>query len=139
MSEEAKTYSLRHTLERPHVNWWGVAAFIIAGEGGIRLLAFWSLHKLQEAFSPDITFAECYCGASLLFLLLFGKPAIIGCIRIYQRYAPESVRRKCTCKPSCSEYAILALRKHGLWTGLYKSYIRLTRTCRNGQYLVDYP
>ena len=100
MSEEAKTYSLRPTLERPHVNWWGAAAFIIAGEGGIRLLASWSLHKLQEAFSPDITFAECYCGASLLFLLLFGKPAIIGCIRIYQRYAPESVRRKCTCKPA---------------------------------------
>lgn len=139
MSEEASMHGLRRPLERPRVNWPAILAFAAAGEGGIRILASWSFHKLQEGFFPEITFAACYAGASLLFLLLFGKTIAIGCIRIYQRYAPESVRRKCTCRPSCSEYAILALRKHGLWSGLHKTYIRLTRTCRSGQHLTDYP
>lgn len=67
------------------------------------------------------------------------KPALIGAIRLYQRYAPERVRRKCLFKPTCSEYAILAIEKYGVIRGLYKSYIRLFKKCRGRIYRIDEP
>jgi putative component of membrane protein insertase Oxa1/YidC/SpoIIIJ protein YidD len=41
--------------------------------------------------------------------------------------------------PTCSEYAILALRKYGVIVGLYRIYIRLAKTCRGNVYRTDYP
>lgn len=67
------------------------------------------------------------------------KPALIGAVRLYQRYAPERVRRKCLFKPTCSEYAILAIEKYGVIRGLYKSYVRLFKKCRGRTYRVDEP
>jgi putative component of membrane protein insertase Oxa1/YidC/SpoIIIJ protein YidD len=67
------------------------------------------------------------------------KRWLVMVIELYQRYAPEETRRKCTLMPSCSEYAILALYKHGVIVGLYKTHVRLTRACRGGEYRVDYP
>ncbi|KAA5217934.1 membrane protein insertion efficiency factor YidD [Bacteroides finegoldii] len=64
---------------------------------------------------------------------------LIGIVKLYQRYAPEETRRKCLYKPTCSEYAILALKKYGLVKGLYKIYIRLFKTCRGIEYGIDYP
>ena len=67
------------------------------------------------------------------------KPAVIGAIRLYQRYAPERIRRRCLLKPTCSEYAILAIKKYGLIIGLKKTYKRLNITCRGTIYHIDYP
>lgn len=67
------------------------------------------------------------------------KSAAIGCIRLYQHYAPEEIRRRCLFKPTCSEYAILAIQKYGLIIGLIKAYIRLFRKCRGNIYRIDYP
>lgn len=67
------------------------------------------------------------------------KPAAIGAVRLYQHYAPEDVRRRCLFKPTCSEYAILAIRKYGLIIGIFKAYIRLFKKCRGNIYRIDYP
>lgn len=67
------------------------------------------------------------------------KKAVIGCIRLYQHYAPEEIRRRCLFKPTCSEYAILAIKKYGLIIGLIKAYIRLFKKCRGNIYRIDYP
>lgn len=67
------------------------------------------------------------------------KKAVIGCIRLYQHYAPEQIRRRCLFKPTCSEYAILAIQKYGLIVGLIKTYIRLFKKCRGNIYRIDYP
>lgn len=67
------------------------------------------------------------------------KKAVIGCIKLYQHYAPEQIRRRCLFKPTCSEYAILAIQKYGLIIGLIKSYIRLFKKCRGNIYRIDYP
>lgn len=67
------------------------------------------------------------------------KSAVIGCIRLYQHYAPEEIRRRCLFKPTCSEYAILAIKKNGLIIGLLKTYIRLFKKCRGNIYRIDYP
>ena len=71
--------------------------------------------------------------------LLCLKKAVIGCIKLYQHYAPEQIRRRCLFKPTCSEYAILAIQKYGLIIGLIKTYIRLFKKCRGNIYRIDYP
>ena len=67
------------------------------------------------------------------------KSAVIGCIKLYQHYAPEEIRRRCLFKPTCSEYAILVIKKNGLIIGLIKTYIRLFKKCRGNIYRIDYP
>lgn len=67
------------------------------------------------------------------------KVTVIGCIRLYQHYAPEEIRRRCLFKPTCSEYAILAIEKYGVIRGVYKSYIRVFKKCRGNIYRIDEP
>ena len=59
-------------------------------------------------------------------------------IRLYQRYAPEHVRMRCAMTPSCSEYAVLAICRHGLLRGIYMTYCRLRHRC-DGTSIIDYP
>ncbi|MBQ8782837.1 MAG: membrane protein insertion efficiency factor YidD [Clostridia bacterium] len=79
----------------------------------------------------------------IIFIILAGlivlKKAIIGAIRLYQHYAPEDIRRRCLFKPTCSEYAILAVKKYGVVIGLFKAYKRLFKRCRGNIYMIDYP
>lgn len=63
----------------------------------------------------------------LAYILLTTKRMFICAIRIYQRYAPDSLRNKCRFEPSCSEYMILAIEKYGLIKGLQKGICRLKR------------
>ena len=64
----------------------------------------------------------------LLIYFLFAVKRIIICsIKLYQRYAPDSLRNKCRFEPSCSEYMILAIEKYGLIKGLRKGIHRLKR------------
>lgn len=75
----------------------------------------------------------------IIAAMIVMKKAVIGCVRLYQHYAPEHIRRRCMCQPTCSEYAILAVKKYGVIIGLYKTYIRLFRTCGGTVYKIDYP
>lgn len=82
----------------------------------------------------------------MLPLLWFGiacflvrKKAVISAVHLYQHYAPEHVRRRCLCKPTCSEYAILAVQKYGVLWGGYKTYRRLFKRCRGSIYRMDEP
>lgn len=63
----------------------------------------------------------------LAYILLTTKRVFICAIRIYQRYAPDSLRNKCRFEPSCSEYMIIAIEKYGLIKGLQKGICRLKR------------
>lgn len=71
--------------------------------------------------------------------LLCLKKAIIGCIKLYQHYAPEQIRRRCLFKPTCSEYAILTIKKYGVIIGLIKTRRRLFKGCKGNIYRIDYP
>lgn len=63
----------------------------------------------------------------LVYIFLTTKRMIICVIRIYQRYAPDSLRNKCRFEPSCSEYMILAIEKYGIIKGSRKGICRLKR------------
>jgi len=68
---------------------------------------------------------------------------IIFFIKIYQKTLSPLLTRlgvRCRFYPTCSEYAILALKKYGLWIGIKKTYCRLRR-CRpdNFESCIDFP
>ena len=64
---------------------------------------------------------------------------LIDCVKLYQHYASEEVRRRCIMMPTCSEFAILSLRRYGLIGGLVLTYIRVFKRCRGNIYRIEYP
>lgn len=110
-------------LERPPVHWGRVLAWIL---GPLALVGA----LLALAHSLGLSWRGCVLlGAALLaaYALVCLKRGIIGAIRIYQRYAPASLRNKCRFEPSCSQYMLLSLEKYGLVKGLRKGVDRLRR------------
>lgn len=147
-------YVLERPLVRPNTSYKKAALcvliFLVANCGATILLYYlirWLGISSILPQSIDRFYAEHHTTFVILLTLLqffIGgvialKPALIGAIRLYQRYAPERVRRKCLFKPTCSEYAILAIEKYGVIRGLYKSYIRLFKKCRGRIYRIDEP
>lgn len=93
-------------------------------------------------FLNDNTSLRCLVYILLCFVItgIFSlRKAMIGAIKLYQHYADEDVRRRCVCKPTCSEYAIIVLKKYGVLIGIYKIYIRLFKTCYGTVYKIDEP
>lgn len=52
-------------------------------------------------------------------------------IRAYRLLGSPWVGRNCRFMPTCSEYALVALEKHGAWSGTWLTIRRLSR-CRPG-------
>lgn len=51
----------------------------------------------------------------------------VALIRVYQYAISPMLGRSCRFEPSCSEYAVGALRRHGLFKGLWLASRRLGR------------
>lgn len=130
--KEAREYCLNRVLERP----------------SLRLKVALGVSLLYISYLVTFSFLlNKYCSISywfafdisiLIALPFTARRFLIYCIKLYQHFAPENVRRRCKCKPSCSVYSIAVLEKYGLIKGCYKAYIRLTKTCR-GKYIIDNP
>jgi putative membrane protein insertion efficiency factor len=56
----------------------------------------------------------------------------------YQRRAPSRIRNACRFEPTCSNYMLLAIDKHGVAVGTLKGLRRICR-CRPPAGGVDYP
>lgn len=150
----AEDYVLNHDLYRPNTDikkalkyigifilisvFSAVISFFLFDRFGIFALISDSLIQFQS--EHEKLFLVLY---GVIFIILAGiivlKKAIIGAIRLYQHYAPEDIRRRCLFKPTCSEYAILAVQKYGVVIGLIKAYKRLFKRCRGNIYMIDYP
>jgi len=65
-----------------------------------------------------------------LLILLFSKQIAVGCIHLYQRYAPAQTRLKCCMYPSCSQYTAMAIKRYGVVIGMWKGYIRMVKRCK---------
>lgn len=66
------------------------------------------------------------------------KKLVISIIRWYQRHAPKRLQNVCRYTPSCSNYAILAIKKHGAMRGSIMSVKRICR-CKYPNGGEDYP
>ena len=75
-----------------------------------------------------------YIGITAIML----KKLLIWLILLYQRFAPEKVRKLCFFEPSCSEYMKLSIEKYGVIKGVYKGFNRLRR-CHWPNGGIDYP
>jgi putative membrane protein insertion efficiency factor len=55
------------------------------------------------------------------------KTLAVSLIKFYRKYLSILKIRCCRFHPSCSEYAIEAIEKHGFFSGSWKSLKRLSR------------
>jgi putative membrane protein insertion efficiency factor len=69
------------------------------------------------------------------------KRIVIAIIRFYQKAISPYLRQgfKCKFHPSCSQYAILAVQKFGLWIGVAKTVKRILRCNPFSKGGVDFP
>lgn len=82
----------------------------------------------------------CFALFFLIACLFEARRVRVGLVRLYQHYAPEKIRRRCLCKPTCSEYAILVLEQEpNVFKALWRIYLRLHKTCKGGFYKIDLP
>jgi putative component of membrane protein insertase Oxa1/YidC/SpoIIIJ protein YidD len=137
-------YCCRRELYRPDTNAKTAVIRLLAAEGlgvaiGFILGFLFDEFELSRWFSFCPSVWQFYSCGSLIAIVLCLKKLLVTAVELYQHYAPEDIRRKCILMPTCSEYAILALRKYSVIVGLYKIYVRLSRTCRGGEYRMDYP
>lgn len=152
--EEVMRYVLERPLERPDTSYAKVAVCIFAFCAAVVLLAAAAYYVfripavsdfLPQSFNEFISdHKAAFIMIAVCFWLIAGaavmaKKAVIGAVRLYQRYAPEEVRRKCLFKPTCSEYTILAVKKYGVIKGLYKAWDRLFRRCKGHIFMIDEP
>lgn len=76
----------------------------------------------------------------LVLLETYLRFGLINVVKCYQRYAKEETRRRCKCIPSCSEYALICLKKiFPLTLALLKIRKRLYVTCNGEEYKIDFP
>ncbi len=55
------------------------------------------------------------------------KQCLILCIRFYQLFISPYTLPTCRYIPTCSEYAILAIEKYGVFRGSYRAIKRILR------------
>ena len=147
-------YVIYHPLDRPDtdirkaIKYTSIYIFITVALG---LGVLFMLEKLRVLENAPKWIALLHSNHPVWFHILFFlfvfiitgacclKPAVIGCVRLYQHYAPEGMRRRCLLKPTCSEYAILAVKKYGAIIGIYKTCVRLFVKCKGEIYYIDEP
>ncbi len=121
--QDPRSNCYRRVLHRPKIRWWKILLYcltVLCLCGGVyALLRDWGLGPWPAA---GIALA-----VMVGILLMLAKRILICLVRIYQRYAPDSIRNKCRFEPSCSQYMILSLEKYGLRKGLTKGIDRLKR------------
>ena len=111
-------------LKRPKISVFRVILFYILFPALVLTALIVVLKYLGLSTTTIVVFVAIIL---LAYILLTTKRMFICAIKIYQRYAPDSLRNKCRFEPSCSEYMILAIEKYGLIKGLKKGICRLKR------------
>ena len=129
--DEPQSSSYKRVLVRPKINYLAIVLYILVP---IAVGAIY-LHFIKTRSAINIWTVVI---ALFVYVLMTMKRAIICCIKLYQRFAPDHIRNKCRFEPSCSQYMILAIEKYGLVKGTVKGIDSLKRfNINNGGY--DFP
>lgn len=130
-------YCVKREVKRPKTNIITAMKYIIVLELATLLIVYF-VAKMLVFVGFNYSFTLLHFFVSVLLLMMFFKRFSILFLELYQHYATEEKRRRCTLKPSCSEYAIMVLNKYKMLKAFKKIYIRLFITC-NGIYGIDNP
>ena len=122
-ASDPRSWNYKRQLIRPKISWWRIGLFATLVIGG----AFGLYYLFRALGLPAIWALWLSLACGVLAVLLCLKRILICIVRIYQRFAPASIRNKCRFEPSCSHYMILSLQKYGLRKGLGKGIDRLKR------------
>lgn len=131
---DPRSVSYVRKLQRPKINWFVISLWLLVPV--IVLIMIGCLMNYYEVRTLYIVMI--LAGLFLIYSLVMAKRAVICQIKIYQRYASDALRNKCRFEPSCSEYMILSIEKHGLIKGI-KQGIRRLKRCKVGDGGYDYP
>lgn len=131
-ADRIRQYCRHHELSRPKINWLLVISMVLTIEGVLYIL----ICQLTSSVGSFFLLEEV---SHLIIMLLCGNTIFQFLVQIYQRYASESLRRQCTCQPTCSEYALLALKKYYWPKALLLILRRVVHTCQQPGYKKDYP
>ncbi len=124
----------KRVLIRPKINYLGIILHI--GLPIVALLVY--ILFLQEANLFNSFYVFIALMVFVVYVAVCFKKAVLCCIKIYQRFAPDKVRKKCRFEPSCSQYMILAIEKYGILKGMSMGIKRLQRcNIHHGGY--DFP
>ena len=121
-------------LNRPKISWFRIILCILIPA----ILLTGAVILLECLGVPTPITLISAVAALTVYIILMMKRAAICAVRIYQRYAPDSLRNKCRFEPSCSEYMLQAIEKYGLIRGVRKGICRLKR-CNVNDGGFDYP
>lgn len=148
---EAENYVLHKTLVRPSISIFTFIKYLVmflCCVTGLSFFIYFFLIKNLPAIAvnienniknkPNTAILLIIIFSTIVTLILFLKNILIGLIHLYQKYSPEEKRRSCLFKPTCSEYAVLALNKYGIIRGIPKILDRFKR-CHGKTYRIDYP
>ena len=129
---------INEPLKRPEISVAKVLVRFVLWLSVIGVFLFLCIH-FSKIFhiSPYILHSVAAIGC-LLIIALKGRSMVCNSVLLYQKYAPETMRRSCLFTPSCSEYMLLAVEKYGVVVGVYKGIRRLLR-CHQPNGGVDYP
>lgn len=134
----------QNKLVRPRISYLKTALIMTATVLATALLAFLLsiALRLMDTFGFGEktlweAFTAVYPVLQLAVFILCLRFIMIWFIRLYQRYAKPETRLRCCYTPSCSQYAILALKKYGALIGSIKAWRRLKRCGPPGG--IDYP
>ena len=134
--KEIEGYQEKRILVRPKTTKLSVVVHVFLFFGVITGVAVLLFVVSQLVLWIKITaFILCLIGLSESYCRIIA----VKVVECYQHYAKEETRRRCKCIPSCSEYAILCLRKYELIYALIRIRKRLFITCKGFDYIVDNP
>lgn len=131
---DPRSNSYIRKLNRPDINWLKIVLSLLLPPVLLSLLCLFYSYFQHDALGFIIT----SCSLLLIYYAINLKDGIICCVKIYQRYAPDSLRQRCRFEPSCSEYMILAIEKYGVFKGISMGLKRMKRCNVNGGGF-DYP
>lgn len=137
---EARDYVLNTPMVRPTTTVFAPIALILCVVAVGIAVGFVIAEIIgRHAVYGEISTLGVVIGVVVFLILCTVKPLLVLCIRCYQHYAPEILRRSCLCKPTCSEYAIIVIKRYCLVKALFLIYVRLFRTCTGKDYKIDFP
>ena len=89
---------------------------------GLFCALFFTLERHALAISLGVSL-----GTLGLYILIRMRAILVWFIKLYQRLAPDEVRRRCVFTPTCSQYSFQALERYGVIRGVPKIVSRLCR------------
>ena len=134
-SSDPRSVNYVRRLIRPRINWFSYIFNVLVPPFVCAALIFVAVKYFDIKLWPALI-----VGITLLlgYILLRAKSFLIGIVKLYQRFAPASLRNKCRFEPSCSQYMVLSIQKYGAFKGLKKGVGRICRcNVKHGGF--DYP